>query len=81
MQHVKITARPLSTLEGDLIITFEDLPGPKRRKTKGKPESEPPQKELESELQRTRDTLRGTIEELKSANEEIMTLLRFYMLS
>ena len=79
MQYVKITVRPLSTLEGDLIITFEDLPGPKRRKTKGKPELEPPQKELETELQRTRDTLRGTIEELKSANEELRSSNEEYM--
>ena len=79
VQHVKITVRPLSTLEGDLIITFEDSPGLKRRKTKGKPEIEPPQKELESELQRTRDTLRGTIEELRSANEELRSSNEEYM--
>jgi two-component system CheB/CheR fusion protein len=79
MQHVKITVRPLSTLEGDLIITFEDLPGPKRRKTRGKSEIKPPHKELESELQRTRDTLRGTIEELKSANEELRSSNEEYM--
>jgi two-component system CheB/CheR fusion protein len=79
MQHVKITVRLLSTLEGDLIITFEDLPGPKRRKNQGKTEIEPPQKELESELQRTRDTLRGTIEELKSANEELRSSNEEYM--
>ena len=81
MQHVKITVRPLSTLESDLVITFEDLPGPKRRKTRGKPESEPQQKELESELQRTRDTLRGTIEELKTANEELRSANEEYMSS
>ena len=79
MQLVKITVRPLSTLEGDLIITFEDQPGPKRRKIKGKPEIEWPQKELETELQRTRDTLRGTIEELKSANEELRSSNEEYM--
>ena len=78
-QHVKITVRPLSTLEGDLIITFEDMPGPKRRKTKGEADVEQPQKELELELQRTRDTLRGTIEELKSANEELRSSNEEYM--
>ena len=39
------------------------------------------QKELESELQRTRDTLRGTIEELKTANEELRSANEEYMSS
>ena len=78
-QHVKITVRPLSTLEGDLIITFEDLPRPKRHKIKGEPVIEAKQMELEKDLQRTRDTLRGTIEELKSTNEELRSANEEYM--
>ena len=48
-QPVKITVRPISTLEGNLIITFEDLPRPKRRKVKGEPVTEAKHQELEEE--------------------------------
>jgi two-component system CheB/CheR fusion protein len=62
-----------------LIITFEDLPRPKRHKIKGEPVIEAKQMELEKDLQRTRDTLRGTIEELKSTNEELRSANEEYM--
>ena len=70
-QLVRITVRLLSKLEGNLIVTFEDLPMPKRRTTKGKPVTEAQHQEIEHELQRTRDALGGTIEELRTANEEL----------
>ncbi len=78
-QPVKILVRPLSTLEGHIIITFEDLPRPKRRKVKGAPVTEAQHQGLEDELRRTRDTLRETIEELKSANEELRSANEEYM--
>jgi two-component system CheB/CheR fusion protein len=78
-QPVKITVRPLNTPEGQMVITFEDLPGPKRRKKKGVPLTEAQHQDLEDELQRTRDTLRGTVEELKTANEELRSANEEYM--
>ena len=57
-----------------MIITFEDLPRPKRRKVKGELVTEVQHLELEEELRRTRDTLRETIEELKSAHTLIKHL-------
>jgi len=62
-----------------MIITFEDLPKPKRRKVKGELVTEAQHLELEEELRRTRDTLRETIEELKSANEELRSANEEYM--
>ncbi len=79
VQPAKITVRPLSSLEGNLIITFEDLPRPKRRKVKGEPVTDARRQELEQELRRTRDTLRGTIEELKASNEELRSANEEYM--
>jgi two-component system, chemotaxis family, CheB/CheR fusion protein len=76
---VKITVRPLSNLEGSLIITFEDLPRPKRRKVKGESVTESQYQDLEQKLLKTRDTLRGTIEELKTANEELRSANEEYM--
>jgi two-component system, chemotaxis family, CheB/CheR fusion protein len=78
-QQVKITVRPLNTLESNMVVTFEDSPRPKRRKIKGEPATEAQHQELEQELRRTRDTLRGTIEELKTANEELRSANEEYM--
>jgi two-component system, chemotaxis family, CheB/CheR fusion protein len=79
VQPAKITVLPLSILEGNLIVTFEDLPRPKRRKLKEGPVTESRHRELEQELRRTRDTLRGTIEELKTSNEELRSANEEYM--
>ncbi|MBI2854981.1 MAG: PAS domain-containing protein [Chloroflexi bacterium] len=79
VQPVKITVRPLSTIEGQMVVIFEDLPKAKRRKVKGEPATEAQRQELEQELRRTRDTLRGTIEELRTANEELRSANEEYM--
>lgn len=78
-QLVRITVRLLSKLEGNLVVTFEDLPMKKRRTNKGNPVTEAQHQEIEHELQRTRDALRGTIEELKTANEELRSANEEYM--
>jgi two-component system CheB/CheR fusion protein len=74
-QPVKITVRPISTLEGTLIITFEDLPRSKRRKVSGEPVSEAEHQQLEEQMRRTQNTLGETIEELKTANEDSSELM------
>jgi len=78
-QSVKITVRPLSRMEGSLIVTFEDVRRPRRRKTKGETLTEGQYHELEQELQLTKETLRGTIEELETANEELRSTNEEYM--
>jgi two-component system CheB/CheR fusion protein len=78
-QPVKITVRPISTLEGTLIITFEDLPRSKRRKVNGEPVSEAEHQQLEEQMRRTQNTLGETIEELKTANEELRSANEEYM--
>jgi two-component system CheB/CheR fusion protein len=79
IQPVKITVRPVSTTEGRMIITFEDLPRPKRRQVRGEPATLAERQEFEQELRHTRDTLRATIEELKTANEELRSAGEEYM--
>jgi two-component system CheB/CheR fusion protein len=76
---VKITVHALSALEGRMIVTFEDLPRPKRRKVTGEPGTLAERQEFEQELRHTRDTLRATIEELKTANEELRSAGEEYM--
>ena len=78
-QPARITVHPLNSLEGQLIVTFEGLPRPKRRKASGSQLSEAQHQDLEQELRRTQDTLRGTIEELKTANEELRSANEEYM--
>jgi len=77
-QRVRITVRPVTeTPEGrdNLVVTFEEMPEPKEKKTrKGAPAegaAEVRYRELEQELQFTKETLRSTIEELETANEEL----------
>ena len=78
-QPVKITVRPISTLEGTMIITFEDLPRPKRRKVRGEPVSEAEHQQLEEQMRHTQNTLGETIDELKTANEELQSTNEEYM--
>ncbi|MDP3879414.1 MAG: chemotaxis protein CheB [Dehalococcoidales bacterium] len=78
-QSVKLKVRPLSKLAGSMIVTFEDLHRPRRRKVKGETLTEAQRREMEQELQTTRETLRGTIEELETANEELRSANEEYM--
>jgi two-component system CheB/CheR fusion protein len=78
-QSVKVTVRFLRHAEGNLIVTFEDTRRPKRRQPPGEPARTAEPKELEQELQLTRETLRGTIEELEAANEELQSANEEFM--
>jgi two-component system CheB/CheR fusion protein len=78
-QSVKITVRPLSRMDGSLIVTFEDVRRPRRHKMKGETLTKGQHHELEQELQLTKETLRGTIEELETANEELRSTNEEYM--
>jgi len=78
-QLVKITVRPLSRTDGSMVVTFEDVRRPSRRKVKGETLTEAQRRELEQELQITKETLGGTIEELETANEELRSANEEYM--
>ena len=78
-QSVKIKVRPLSKMGDSMILTFEDIHRPRRRKVKGEPLTETQRHEMEQELQTTRETLRGSIEELETANEEMRSANEEYM--
>ena len=78
-QSVRITVRPLIQPAGMTIVTFEDVPSRRGRKTGGELPSGARRGELEQELRLTRETLRGTIQELETANEEMKSALEEYM--
>jgi two-component system CheB/CheR fusion protein len=78
-QSVKVTVRPLSKMDGSLIVTFEDLRRPRRRKVKGETPTEAQHRELARELELSKETLRGTIEEMETANEELRSTNEEYM--
>ena len=72
---VRITVKPVRmTPQGPrrLAVVFEDVREPKKRRQRGlSQEAEGRIKELEQELQFTRENLRRTVEELETANEEL----------
>ncbi|MCR4393241.1 MAG: PAS domain-containing protein, partial [Dehalococcoidales bacterium] len=75
-QTVKITFKPVSTVEGSerpayVVVTFYDMPRIKKSRVRKNQVDPERLKELEQELQFTKETLRGTIEELETANEEL----------
>ncbi|MBN2168837.1 MAG: PAS domain-containing protein [Actinobacteria bacterium] len=78
-QSVKIRVRPLTRMGGGMIVTFEDVHRPRRRKVKGETLTEAQRRAMEQELQTTKETLRGTIEELETANEELRSANEEYM--
>ncbi len=78
-QPVKITVRPLIKMDGSLIVTFEDVSRPKRRKLTGEATPETKHYDLERELEVSRETLRNTIEEMDTANEELRSTNEEYM--
>lgn len=67
-RYVRLTVHPVD--DKRTIVTFEDRPRLRQRKKKDDSENAGRVKELEEELQYTRETLRATVEELRSANEE-----------
>jgi two-component system CheB/CheR fusion protein len=78
-QPVKITVRPLSKMDGSLIVTFEDVSRPRRRKLTGVTTQVTQHDDLERELELSRETLRNTIEEMDTANEELRSTNEEYM--
>jgi two-component system CheB/CheR fusion protein len=66
-------------MDGTIIVTFAEIPHPKRRRVKGEKLTEAKHRELEDSLQLTKETLRGTIEELQTANEELRSANEEYM--
>jgi two-component system CheB/CheR fusion protein len=78
-QSVIMTIRPVSRMDGSLIVTFEDLPNPKRQKVKGEALTKAQHQEMQKELQLFKETLRNTIEELETANEELRSINEEYM--
>lgn len=79
LRSVRVTARFVRHTEGNLIVTFEDTRRPKRRKTTEEPATGARCEELEQELQLTRETLRGTIADLETANEELQSANEEFM--
>ncbi len=74
MIMVRITVRPVTGITeraGYLIVTFQEVKELPRRKKHIGTEVDIRVKELEQELQFTRESLRSTIEELETANEEL----------
>ncbi len=71
---VRIAVRCVSGIPeraGHMIVTFQDIKEPLRRRKPTGNENDSRIKELEQELQFTRENLRSTIEELETANEEL----------
>jgi two-component system CheB/CheR fusion protein len=76
VQSIRITVKPVAAartgeLAGRVIVTFQDLPLPKRSRKKASDEAHARVADLEQELRFTKETLRSTIEELETANEEL----------
>lgn len=78
-QSVRITVRPLSKMDGSMIVTFADVPPSKRLKTKGTLLTKAKYLALQQELQLTKDTLHGTIGKLETTNEELRSANEEYM--
>lgn len=71
---VRITVRCVAGVPdraGYMIATFQDIKEPPKRKKSLGNETDLRIRELEQELQFTRENLRSTIEELETANEEL----------
>jgi two-component system CheB/CheR fusion protein len=78
-QSVRLTVRPVSRTDRHLIITFEDIGRQRRRRKKGEIPDEQRFRELEQELQITKETLRGIIEQLETASEEHRSINEEYV--
>jgi two-component system CheB/CheR fusion protein len=73
---IRLTVRPVQTprsAEELLLVTFEDLPETAQAKSGAAPPAaeEPLVRQLEYELQATKEDLQSTIEELETSNEEL----------
>ena len=79
IRRVNIEAEPLNPskqTEGLLLISFQEQPNPSGEtlaEARTRAETAEPEllRQLEQELETTRDDLQGTIEEMESANEEL----------
>jgi two-component system, chemotaxis family, CheB/CheR fusion protein len=69
----KIEVFPILKPVGTFVITFQDMPKPKRNRKNQEVEFGVNNQELELELRDTRETLRSTVEELETSNEELKT--------
>jgi two-component system, chemotaxis family, CheB/CheR fusion protein len=70
---VKIEVLPISKPSGTFVITFQDMPRPKKDPKNHAVEFGANNHDLELELRDTRETLRSTVEELETSNEELKT--------
>lgn len=73
-RRVRVTLSPAHTAgaQGLYTLLFEDVPGPAKGGAEAPPtEDETMIRQLESELESTREDLRNTIEELETSNEEL----------
>ena len=70
--YVSLRVKPVQE-EGParLVVSFEDFPSKKKSSRSVKPKEGAVNKDLEQDLQLTRESLRSTIEELETANEEL----------
>ena len=76
---VKLTVRPVHDAEVRLVVLFEDMPAPKRRRKQDKQiEDDERYKGLQQELQFTRENLKSTVEELETSNEELRSTVEEY---
>ena len=79
VRRVNIDVEPLNAsrqTEGLLLISFQEQPAPAAEtlaeaRTRAETAESDLLRQLEQELETTRDDLQGTIEELESANEEL----------
>jgi two-component system CheB/CheR fusion protein len=75
--YARVSVRPIKTpkaAEGLLLVTFEEEPTPTPTSATGAevpPPEEPLVRQLEYELQSTKEDLQSTIEELETSNEEL----------
>ena len=77
---VKITVKPIYDRQTRLAVLFEDIREPKGKK-RGKGTgagADERYRELEHELQFTRESLKTTVEELETANEELRSTVEEY---
>jgi len=78
-QSMRLIVRPVSRTDRHLIVTFEDIGRQERRRKKGETLDQQRYRELEQELQITKETLRGIIEQLETASEEQRSINEEYV--
>jgi two-component system CheB/CheR fusion protein len=78
IQGINLTVKPINepqTMEGLMIVLFEDIPTPKTpksvKKIRHEARADERVKSLERELRAVKENLRSTIEETEASNEEL----------